>query len=167
METKNIFDKFIDDLVDHLTENEVLFAIPGYFFVTDDVIRHALKDFAFNGRSSIISEHRALLEKKSEETLNELMRRRRTEKEKRLGGHVYLIESRGLYKIGRSSKIEARFKTYTTENPHGVKLLAHKHFDDCHAEEARLHSLYSGKRKIGEWFALSPAQVKKIIQSLL
>lgn len=79
-------------------------------------------------------------------------------------GHVYLIESCGLYKIGRSKDAEDRKFRLETIMPIEIKFtLIHyfKTYDYVKAERI-LHEKYSYLRKRGEWFSLSDKEINEI-----
>jgi hypothetical protein len=65
-------------------------------------------------------------------------------------GHVYVIEEKGLYKIGCSSDYEKRLKKFKT-----AKLIATYETDNIFADERKIHLLFDEKRVCGEWFGLN------------
>ena len=99
----------------------------------------------------------SLIEKK-EEIINE-----KKEKE----GLVYIIESEGFYKIGRTKDIKARCRQYMVENPHPMKILFSIKVKDCFETEKKLLELYKSKRHRGEWFKLSKTDTKIIKNYLI
>lgn len=68
-------------------------------------------------------------------------------------GFIYLIESGGLYKLGRTRRLESRMSTYRTENPHGITFLSSKEVHDYVKYEKRLLEKYKEYQHRGEWFA--------------
>lgn len=67
-------------------------------------------------------------------------------------GHIYLVRSESLYKIGRTKNVDKRFRAYSTENPYDTELVAHIEVEDCHSYERGLHEKYKEYRERGEWF---------------
>lgn len=60
----------------------------------------------------------------------------------KIRGFLYLIESNGLHKIGRTKQLAQRFRAYTTENPHGAKMIASVEVDDYVKREKDLLDEY-------------------------
>lgn len=79
-----------------------------------------------------------------------------------LYGYVYLVESRGRFKIGQSKHPFKRLKSLTTGSPdsmrivHSFRSLLYKFI------EQQLHMKFASKRIRGEWFLLEPADVDYI-----
>lgn len=77
-------------------------------------------------------------------------------------GYIYLFESQGLYKIGRSHTPAIRRRRLQTGSPtpirtvHTLKTVFHKWI------EQQLHSRFADKRVRGEWFALTDEDVAYI-----
>lgn len=44
-------------------------------------------------------------------------------------GYVYMIKSLDLFKIGRAINIDSRLRKYSTENPHGIKMVCAMQID--------------------------------------
>ena len=84
----------------------------------------------------------------------------------RRSGFVYLIESNNLYKIGRCLKMDQRLFQYTTENPFGATLLAHKNFSDYKQAERDLLNRYKQYKFRGEWHQLPQDKINEIIKFL-
>lgn len=80
------------------------------------------------------------------------MERQEARKKKENRGHIYLVRSESLYKIGRTKNVTKRFRSYSTENPYDTELVAHIEVEDCHSHERRLHEKYKKYRERGEWF---------------
>ncbi len=84
---------------------------------------------------------------------------------------VYILECRGLYKIGRTNNLEERLKSLQTSNPFDIQVM-HLIFtrDTVQVEEA-LHLIFAGNRTQGEWFNLGlrgVAQIKSMsVQDIL
>lgn len=69
---------------------------------------------------------------------------------------TYIIESQGVYKIGKTTNIQKRLDGYDTHNP-GYELI-HTYSADC---EAYLHSMFSSKRIRKEWFSLDSIDIQR------
>jgi hypothetical protein len=81
-------------------------------------------------------------------------------------GYVYLLEAEnGLYKIGRSKHPRFRIAELTKAiAPFEIKAIHTAWYPDCHQAERELHVAFSEQRRRGEWFALTPADVKAVIE---
>jgi hypothetical protein len=78
-------------------------------------------------------------------------------------GHVYLIMSEnGFYKIGRTKNINSRFKMFKTIFPMKWEFVHSFESNDYVNAESKLHNMFYEKRKMGEWFELSPKDVSYI-----
>ncbi|MHA1329803.1 MAG: GIY-YIG nuclease family protein [Candidatus Hodarchaeales archaeon] len=86
--------------------------------------------------------------------------------EKSQEGYVYIIESGGLYKIGRSQNIKERIRRYITENPFEIKILIQKKVNDCVGKERELLERFKEKRYRGEWFKLNKHDIQWIKENL-
>lgn len=77
--------------------------------------------------------------------------------------HVYAVGiENGLVKIGLANDPAKRLDSLQTGCPDRLHLLAAKRFKtraEAEAEEKRIHAECSHKRRRGEWFDLSPAEV--------
>ena len=87
-------------------------------------------------------------------------------------GYVYIIESQGYHKIGKTRDPRYRTKQYTTENPPSIEMSLIYTFDvtSCEEVEKYLHKRFSNKRVRGEWFKLTqedlllvPKMIKKFL----
>ena len=77
-------------------------------------------------------------------------------------GHVYLIRhgSRNEYKIGRTNKPIRREGELRIELPEKVQPIHYIKTDDAAGIENYWHSRFDSKRKEGEWFSLTAADVR-------
>lgn len=77
-------------------------------------------------------------------------------------GYVYLIHGIGTswYKIGLSLNTKVRLKQLGTQGPFKNELIHQIKVDDMVAVESHFHRLFDGKRAEGEWFTLSPDDIK-------
>lgn len=71
--------------------------------------------------------------------------------------YTYIIESQGLYKIGKAKDIEVRLKAYDTHNPN-YTLLKVYHGD----YELWLQRKYHKNKVKGEWYSMSQEEVIEI-----
>lgn len=75
-------------------------------------------------------------------------------------GWVYLLQSGIHFKVGRSDELEKRVKQISIALPEKVELVHAIQTDDAPGIEAYWHRRFAGQRANGEWFKLSPADVK-------
>lgn len=82
-----------------------------------------------------------------------------TKKTSQSPGHVYVIKSANLYKIGRTGDMEKRMKSFERSLPRGFEMICNWYTTDTRTEEAEMHSILAEKRVTGEWFSLSDDDV--------
>lgn len=75
-------------------------------------------------------------------------------------GWVYLLQSGNHFKIGSSDELEKRVKQISVALPEKVELAHAIRTDDPPGIENYWHRRFAGQRANGEWFKLSPADVK-------
>ena len=74
-------------------------------------------------------------------------------------GHVYLIRSGKFFKIGRTNSLARREKQLAIQLPEPAETIHSIATDDAPGIEAYWHRRFSGKRRNGEWFELTSADV--------
>ena len=77
-------------------------------------------------------------------------------------GFIYILKSKNLYKIGRAKYPNDRIKTYTTENPFGIKIILLKEVKNYIQTEVDLLKKFKDKHFKGEWFKLNENDVREI-----
>ncbi len=78
-------------------------------------------------------------------------------------GHVYFIKaSNGAVKIGRTSNLEDRMKTFEVKLPFPISLEPYFATRHAKAVEKMFHDLFADKRLAGEWFDLSEEVLNSI-----
>lgn len=70
-------------------------------------------------------------------------------------GVVYVLKSAYGYKVGRTSKVPNRMRSFGVHLPFAYCILMCVWFEDCHVAEARYHERFAEKKINGEWFDLS------------
>lgn len=79
-------------------------------------------------------------------------------------GYVYLIRCDKRYKIGKAVDVEQRLRAMVL--PSKPEIIATGHFDTPYKIERELHRQYRHCREHGEWFRLSPDEVKAVKERL-
>lgn len=79
-------------------------------------------------------------------------------------GFVYILEDKGVYKIGKTISLKDRFKTHKSSNLNISFLYGSEEVRKYSKLEAFLHALFSDKRVYGEWFDLNKEELKKAIE---
>lgn len=75
-------------------------------------------------------------------------------------GTVYLIKSGKFYKIGRSNSTGRRHYELSIQLPQSVEVIHSINTDDPVGIEGYWHNRFREKRKNGEWFELSPNDIR-------
>jgi hypothetical protein len=75
---------------------------------------------------------------------------------------VYILESHGLYKIGKASNLSTRLAGLQAGNPHELNVVAVITTEAYEVLERALHRLYIDQRVHGEWFRLSQSDIEEI-----
>ena len=113
-------------------------------------IRSFLKDKGFNPDDFITDD--IFIESKN--NLNHI---------KQKTGYIYILESQGYYKIGKTINIKSRISKYTTENPNEINIIHTFKADNYTKEEERLHKKFKKKNHRGEWFDLDEKDINYIL----
>ena len=83
---------------------------------------------------------------------------------KSVDGHVYMIKYGDAYKIGRSDDLERRVKQVSVQIPEKGSLIHAIRTDDPSGIENYWHRRFKGRRVNGEWFKLTPDDVKAFMR---
>lgn len=92
-----------------------------------------------------------------------------TEEETRVNvrATVYVMEAGGMFKIGVTTNVRKRRKQIQTGNPHQVKVVWTREFDNAVIVEITLHKLLRKHRMVGEWFNCSSAEIDEAVRMVL
>lgn len=83
--------------------------------------------------------------------------------EHRSGGFVYILRGRnGIFRIGQTGDLTERLSVHRRNKPISPVCYVIM-VDDPEREEARLHSLFRGKRLMDDWFSLSDDDISQIL----
>jgi hypothetical protein len=86
------------------------------------------------------------------------------------GGYLYVITNPawpGFVKIGRSTNVTSRHRTYQTASPHrDYQLYYARWFPDVCGAERSLARIYPGHKANGEWHLLHPEDASNLIDRL-
>lgn len=75
-------------------------------------------------------------------------------------GYVYLLKSGNHFKVGRSNELERRVKQISPQLPELVTFEHMIRTDDPPGIEAYWHRRFKERRAKGEWFKLTPADIR-------
>lgn len=80
-------------------------------------------------------------------------------------GYVYIFNALGTcrFKIGKSVDPSSRLKSLQTGSPLKIRYVYAGFVEEMSDVELTIHSMFSGKRIIGEWFDLDSNDIKEII----
>lgn len=88
-----------------------------------------------------------------------------------LKGYVYIITNPawlGLCKIGFTSSIVSRLRSYQTASPkRDYRIETFLYVSDCRRAERLLHDRLHGHRTDGEWFLIHPDDARKALSKLV
>lgn len=106
-------------------------------------------------QAPFVNELRELANKLTEEHRQKRAEQKASRAANRNKGHVYFIQdSRGLWKIGKSTDYRSRFGAISTGNP-GCVVRWVIDSDDISGLERWFHKQFARQRKTGEWFGLT------------
>jgi len=122
----------------------------------------------FGSKEGVIAALRERAIKYGENDLLEILPETRISNDERIAadssrlvdGWVYLLQSGQHFKIGRSTELEKRVKQISIAMPEQVDLVHAIQTDDPSGIEAYWHRRFADHRANGEWFKLTPADVK-------
>lgn len=80
-------------------------------------------------------------------------------------GYIYLIQVVGTdkFKIGRAINVPNRLRALQTGSPLKIRYVYHAYVKNANLCEMELHNKFSNQREIGEWFTLTPEDIKSCI----
>lgn len=80
-------------------------------------------------------------------------------------GFVYLVAAKnGMYKIGKAINVSARVGAIQRFSPVKLRVAATAYTANAYKLEHSLHLIFQKRRKWGEWFKLSGADVERILR---
>ena len=79
-------------------------------------------------------------------------------------GFVYILEDKGVYKIGRTIGLKGRLKTHKSSNLNINFLYGSKEVKKHSKLEAFLHASFSDKRAHSEWFDLNKEELERAME---
>lgn len=97
-----------------------------------------------------------------EDPKNIIVPRVKKPEKKIVPGYIYLIESLGYYKIGKTTKLTNRMKNFSTIFPAKITEIHVFKTEDINNAELVLHKKFEHLRHVGEWFNLSQEEVDYI-----
>lgn len=137
----------------------------GYVMEADQMIEVGKRLIATAKKKGVkqdITEHNINNKIKLERKMTEFMK---TPKQ-RAKSHVYLMKCADKYKIGVSNNVEQR-KKQLDRRPFPIEIIAVSPlFEGAYICERELQEAYKHKRIDGEWFDLSPDEIREITQTL-
>lgn len=74
--------------------------------------------------------------------------------------YVYVAESNGYHKIGKTKDVQQRLSSLQTGNPHTVRIVKTYKVKDAFHMESYLHKVLSNTRVGGEWFSASLEEIE-------
>ena len=83
-----------------------------------------------------------------------------------MAGYVYLLRAGGRYKIGQTANPKKRFRSLTTNSPYPIEIIAMFYLPGYQQTERDLHLKYAERRRHGEWFEFTNAEIVEIIDGL-
>lgn len=86
-----------------------------------------------------------------------------TKTKKAKESYIYIMEDRGIYKIGKADNVNKRLKQMETGNPY-IKIHYYGKVKDWIGSEKHLHNLFKCKNVKGEWFNLDSYDVSMAVQ---
>lgn len=75
---------------------------------------------------------------------------------------VYILECKGLFKIGKTDNLSGRVKALEIGNPFPVQVAHVIYTDDYHKVEKALHQIFDTSHERGEWFNLSARELAAV-----
>lgn len=79
-------------------------------------------------------------------------------------GYIYLVESNGLFKVGKAISVEQRIRGLQTGSPYKVNLVCKFKSENYSEDERKIHKLLSEFSIRGEWFAIPAKKIESLDQ---